>query len=110
MSSMNTPDPVALRDPCEHRQPGDHASEHRVDAVQAGLSRMRNKELAAAGVGPGECDPDSPGLIGRGIHLVAQHEPGATPSVAAGIPVLNHEVRDGTMPAQSVKVAPVDKG
>src|SRR6266516_2745376 len=109
LSPMNAPDAVALRDDAEHVEPGDQPPEHRVDAVEVRLRRVRDEELAAARVRPGKGHPHGTHVVTDGIHLVSQHETGPAPTVAPGITVLHDEVGHDAVPAGSVKVAPVDR-
>src|SRR5207249_5738307 len=71
---MNAPDAVTLRDGAEHVEAGDHPPEHRVDAVEVRLRRVRDEELAAARVRPGKRHPHGTRVVTDGIHLVPQDE------------------------------------
>src|SRR5256712_14143349 len=106
---MNAPDAVTLRDGAEHVEPGDQPPEHRVDAVEVRLRRVRDEELAAARVRPGKRYPHGTRVVTDGIHLVSQHETRPAPAVAPGIAVLHDEVGHDPVPAGSVKVAPADQ-
>src|SRR5687768_18528914 len=64
-------DGVILHDAVGDVHAGDDVAEDRVSAVEVRLGRVRDKELAGAGIRPGECHPNGGASVAQVVDFVA---------------------------------------
>src|SRR5258705_13851968 len=94
---------IPLLNQIDDVHPVDDVAEGRVERVEMRLRRVRDEELAPAGILPRERHADRAPHERTLVQLVADGVPGPALTVAAWIAVLHDEVRQDAMNLESVE-------
>jgi hypothetical protein len=109
-SSSNRSDHITLRDSVQGPDVPHRPAEHCIPAVEVGLGTQGDEPLTGSGIGSGQCHTQHRlDVIAHAVDLVAYGTTWTTKSVAAGITILDYEVRHDAVPAVSVEKSPVDE-
>src|SRR3972149_2241549 len=93
---VDAEDLVALADGLHRLHAGADAAEDAVLAVEVGLGRQGDEELAAVRAGPGVGHGEDAGVVTpAGAELVREAVAGAAGAIAARVAALDHERRAG---------------
>ena len=101
----HAPHHIPRHEPIDDVHPVHHVAEHRVARVEVRLRRVRDEELAAAGVLPVERHADGAAQIRPLVDLVANRVARPALAVAARIAVLHDEVGHDAVDRDAVEEA-----
>src|SRR5262249_10518510 len=107
LGNLHSQNQVAARDAIDYFHTVDDLPEDGVAAVQMRLWRMRDEELAAAGVLAREGHSDRAASVRPGVDLTAELITGAALAVASRVAPLDDEIRHDAMKSQVVEEIPL---